>query len=82
MRPWWVVLVPFLAWRGKKTYDKEFRRILGELKTAARTAQADCRAGHAKQTRAQAKALRGQAKQAEKRPRSFSRWLSRRGRKA
>jgi predicted secreted acid phosphatase len=66
LRPWWVVLVPFLAWRGKKTYDKEFRRILDEMKTEASTVQAEVAEVAAKQTRAEAKALRAQAKAADK----------------
>ncbi len=67
LRPWWVVLVPFLAWRGKKTYDKEFRTILDELKTQATAAQATAAQATVEQTRDQAKALRALAKQADKR---------------
>ncbi|MBA3469433.1 MAG: hypothetical protein H0T53_07280 [Herpetosiphonaceae bacterium] len=67
LRPWWVLLVPFLAWRGKKTYDKEFRNILDEMKTKATAAQAEVAQNTVEQTRDQAKALRALAKQADKR---------------
>jgi hypothetical protein len=67
LRPWWVLLVPFLLWRGKKTYDKEFRHILDTMKTEASAVQAEAAQTSAKHIRAEAKALRAQAKLADKR---------------
>lgn len=28
MRPWWPVLIPFLLWRARKAYRKEFDETL------------------------------------------------------
>lgn len=66
LRPWWPVLVPFLLWRGKKAYDKEFRHMLDEVKVEAKVLQAAAKQNEAKQAKAQAKILQAEAKQADK----------------
>ncbi|HYF63666.1 MAG TPA: hypothetical protein VD886_12680 [Herpetosiphonaceae bacterium] len=30
LRPWWPLLIPFLLWRGKKAYDKEYREAVAQ----------------------------------------------------
>lgn len=32
LRPWWPLLIPFLLWRGKKAYDKEYRETIAQPK--------------------------------------------------
>lgn len=35
LRKWWFVLIPYLIWRGRKTYRSEMQKIAKEAQKAA-----------------------------------------------